>query len=132
MAHETDASRWLRQAREDLLTATRLLDLERFYAACFFAQQAAEKAAKAVLYHRGAEMVRGHSVADLWREVARDEPSLTALQATASHLDTYYIPTRYPDALPGGVPAEAYDEASAGRAVESAALILECAARLVS
>ena len=38
------AHRWQRLADEDLLAAQRLVDLERHYAACFLAEQAAEKA----------------------------------------------------------------------------------------
>ena len=31
--------------------------------------------------------------------------------------DHYYVPTRYPNSLPGGIPAEAFDEADARRAL---------------
>lgn len=124
---ETEGPRWRRQADEDLLTARRLIQLDRHYAACFFAQQAAEKAAKAVLYERGAESVRGHSVAELWGDVAGEDVELASLQGRAALLDTFYVATRYPDALPSGVPADAYDLATAERAVESAAMIVEAA-----
>lgn len=127
-----EGARWLQQADEDLITAGRLVELERFYAACFFSQQAAEKAAKAVLYARGDPAVRGHSVAELWREVAGEDPALLVLQGTAAHLDTFYIPTRYPDALPGGVPAHAYDLASAERAVSAATVIVETCRKLLA
>jgi len=121
---ETEEGRWRRQADEDLLTARRLVELERYYAACFFAQQAAEKATKAVLYGRGAESVRGHSVAELWADVAGEDDALKAHQAAAATLDTFYIPTRYPDALPSGVPADAYDVETAQRAVSLAATLV--------
>lgn len=122
---KAEGTRWLQQADEDLLTASRLVEMERHYAACFFSQQAAEKAAKAVLYCRGGKAVWGHSVAELWREVAAGDSALVKLQAVAAHLDTYYIPTRYPDALPGGVPAHAYDSESAERAISAATTIIE-------
>jgi len=32
----------------------------------------------------------------------------------ASKLDRFHVPTRYPNALPGGVPAEVYEEDAAG------------------
>ena len=44
---------------------------------------------------------------------------------SASVLDKYYIPTRYPNGLPGGVPYEAFDEADAKRAIELAKSVIE-------
>jgi HEPN domain-containing protein len=44
--------------------------------ACFLAQQAAEKALNGLLYAAGAEVVLGHSVAALCREVAVVDPDL--------------------------------------------------------
>lgn len=100
--------RWFRQAEEDLDTARALTAIGKHYAACFFAQQAGEKALKALLYHRGAEIVRGHSVAELCAAAAAGDAALVALRARAAALDTFYIPTRYPNGLAGGVPFEAY------------------------
>jgi HEPN domain-containing protein len=40
-------------------------------------------------------------------------------------LDKYYIPTRYPNGLPGGVPYEAYDEDDAKKAIGMAARVVE-------
>jgi HEPN domain-containing protein len=34
-------------------------------------------------------------------------------------LDKYYIPTRYPDSLPGRIPAEAFDKWDAERSVRT-------------
>ena len=39
-------------------------------------------------------------------------------------LDKYYIPTRYPDSLPGGIPAEAFDAWDAEKAVKTTEAIL--------
>ena len=36
-----------------------------------------------------------------------DHPGLRDLREGAQQLDQYYIPTRYPNGLPGGTPAEA-------------------------
>ncbi len=79
-------------------------DLRRgFYDwACFSAQQAAGKAVKAVLYRMGLE-VWGHSVADLLEALAERYEVPDALREAALELDKAYIPTRYPDALPGRV-----------------------------
>jgi HEPN domain-containing protein len=46
------------------------------------------------------------------------------IQNTRS-LDLYYIPTRYPNGIPGGVPYEAFDEESAKKALNLAASVIE-------
>lgn len=46
------------------------------------------------------------------------------LQSYAASLDKYYIPTRYPDALPGGIPSKAFDEEDAARAISLADKII--------
>ena len=112
-----EGRRWLVQAEDDLRFAE-LAARERFFAqACFNSQQAAEKALKAFLYARGAEQVMGHSVADLAAECARLEPEFAKLKERAAPLDQFYLSTRYPNSLPGGVPAEAFTAPDAERAL---------------
>jgi HEPN domain-containing protein len=89
----------------------------RFNVACFLAQQAAEKALKAFLLYQGAEEVWGHSLAELCDDAKRFDPSFAKIERELSSLDKYYLPTRYPDALPGGIPANAFDEEDAKRAI---------------
>ena len=100
--HE-EGMRWLLQARQDLDDANYSLKGKRYHLACFLSQQAGEKALKAFLYSKGEEMVLGHSVARLMKDAARYDPDLGAIKSTAG-LDKYYVPTRYPSGLPGGVP----------------------------
>lgn len=116
-----EGARWLRQAADDLETARLLVEHQRPAVACFLAQQCAEKALKALLYHGGADIVLGHSVAALCQEVAARHPALAARCPAWATLDQHYIPTRYPDALPGGVPADVYTEVQAQAAVGLAA-----------
>jgi len=112
-----EGRRWLVQAEDDLRFAE-LAARERFFAqACFNSQQAAEKALKAFLYARGAEQVMGHSVADLAAECARLEPEFAKLKERAAPLDQFYLSTRYPNSLPGGVPAEAFTAPDGERAL---------------
>ena len=60
-----NARRWLRQAENDLAFA-RLAIREGFFAqACFMSHQIAEKALKALSYHRGDRYVTGHSLVEL-------------------------------------------------------------------
>jgi HEPN domain-containing protein len=124
-----EGRRWLAQAENDLAFAT-LASRERFFAqACFNAQQAAEKALKALLYARGAEQVLGHSVADLIAECARLDRGFTALAGRVTPLDQFYVATRYPNTLPGGIPAEAFGQADAARALAMAGEVLEAVTR---
>jgi HEPN domain-containing protein len=100
-------------------------DLRRgFYDwACFSAQQAAEKAVKAVLYRMGLE-VWGHSIADLLEVLAERHAVPDSLREAALELDKAYIPTRYPDALPAGSPRRRYTRREARRLVTYADAIL--------
>ncbi|MBI4523189.1 MAG: HEPN domain-containing protein [Deltaproteobacteria bacterium] len=105
---------WMDQAKGDLQHARS--DLERnFYDwACFSAQQAAEKACKAILQKMGAE-AWGHSVADLLDELAKKHDVPENLKDAALELDKTYIPTRYPNAHPSGSPRRRYTRVEAER-----------------
>jgi len=121
----SEAERWLAQARRDLDDAIFAASGARWNLACFLAQQSAEKALKAYLYARGAEAVWGHSVADLCGEAARADAAFATLGAEAAALDQYYIPTRYPNGLPGGIPADAYTRTDGERALALCRAVIE-------
>lgn len=113
--------RWMRQAEHDLAFG-RLAVREGFHAqACFVAQQTAEKALKAVAYALGERVVLGHSLVELVERLRERVPALAPLRETAGLLDQYYVATRYPNGLPGGVPFEAFGRAQAEQALEGAA-----------
>ena len=124
MSNLDNALRWLRQAERDLDDARFVMTGKRFGLACFLCQQSAEKSVKAFLYASGAESVWGHSVAELLRDAVDFDPSFEEMIPLGARLDKYYIPTRYPDALPGGIPADAYDQLDATRAIETAEAIV--------
>lgn len=115
-----EGDRWARQAERDIDDARYALGGKRFNLACFLSQQAAEKAVKAFLYSQGALDVWGHSVADLCEQAEDFDKDFRQLRTRISPLDKYYIPTRYPNGLPGGIPAEAFDEADARGAISQA------------
>jgi len=120
-----EAWRWLHQAGDDLEAARVLLAASKHPQAAFFAQQAGEKALKAVWLFQDADPW-GHSLGRLVREMpegakARFAPLLEAALA----LDKLYIPTRYPDALAELTPAEAYTQAEAKAALAQAEAILK-------
>lgn len=119
-----EGRRWLAQAENDFAFA-QLASRERFFAqACFNAQQAAEKALKAFLYAAGAEEVRGHSVAELIDECAKIHAEFAGLRARVAPLDQFYVATRYPNSLPGGIPTEVFGAPEATRALDLASEVL--------
>ena len=127
-----EAERWLAQAVSDLEFA-RLGLREGFHAqACFQCQQAAEKALKALHYLGGARFVHGHSLVELLDALLDAHPTLASLQEGARRLDQLYIPTRYPNGLPGGVPAQVFSREQTVEAIAQAQSFLTDAARLIS
>ena len=121
----TEAARWLKQAQYDLEAAKYNAE-GRFYAtACFSAQQSAEKALKAFLFRQGERFVTGHSVAELCERCGEHQKAFASMTLQVGKLDRFYIPTRYPNGLPGGVPAEVYDEQDAKGAIALATEVLE-------
>ena len=122
---EREAWRWLDQAKADRESVVLELEHGHHNVACFLAQQMAEKTLKAFLYLKGERHPIGHSVADLCRMCARYEPRFADMLSFLVKLDRYYIPTRYPNGLPGGLPSDSYDEADARSALGLADRTLE-------
>lgn len=118
--NRAEADRWLKQAENDLDFARVGLREGFFAQVCFLAQQSAEKAVKAIGYLLGERTVLGHSVAVLADRYAGRAPGLADLREEAGVLDQYYIPTRYPNGLPGGFPFMAFTENQATNAVAAA------------
>ena len=114
---QAEGARWMQQAERDLDDARYLQEGKRFNLVCFMGQQAGEKALKAYLYHQGVEDVWGDSLADLCEDAKILNGMFVVIKSTAVLLDKYHDMTRYPHLLPGGTPAEAYDEVDAERAL---------------
>ena len=127
-----EAHRWLAQARSELAFAGVGLR-EGFYAqACFHCQQSAEMALKALHYLGGARLVVGHSLVELLATLVERYADLASLRGAAARLDQLYIPTRYPNGLPGGVPAEVFSKEQAAEAIAQATRFIERATDLTS
>lgn len=126
-----EAHRWLAQARHD--TDAAALNAREGYAALarFLAQQAAEKALKAYLYGQGERAVIGHATYLLLRQCQHYDASFETLQDTCRRLDQYYISTRYPNGLPGGIPHEVYTSDQAAQALEGARQVLDMVTHLL-
>lgn len=92
--------------------------------ACFSAQQASEKAVKAIFQKMRAE-AWGHSVADLLEELSSSYRLPGGLRDAALELDKAYIPARYPNAHPSGSPKNRYTREEARRLIGHAAKIVK-------
>jgi HEPN domain-containing protein len=126
-ATQTEAERWRAAAGEELATARHLAAGGFHAAACFHAQQAAEKAVKAAHYARGARTVLGHSVRALIESLDPRLPALDGVLDAARELDLLYVPTRYPNGLAAGTPGQAFSAAQAERAIRHAQAVLAAA-----
>jgi len=119
-----NAQRWLRQAMHDLKIAEHNFN-DGFYSdACFMSEQASQKALKAFLFFGGERFVSIHSLVALVVEAEKKDRDFEKLKSPARILDKYYIPTRYPDALPmPAVPFEEYEASDAQEAMDCAKAI---------
>ncbi|MGH2543112.1 MAG: HEPN domain-containing protein [Ardenticatenaceae bacterium] len=127
-----EGRRWLRQAQADLGWTQHLAQEGGYHLACFLAQQVTENALKAFLYAQGQEVVLGHSVTRLCEVAATYNPEFAARARSWKLLDSYYIPTRYPNGLPDGIPADVYTAEAAADAVGLAAAAVEFVATLLT
>lgn len=127
-----EAQRWLAQAERDLDDARYVTHGGRYNLACFICQQTVEKVLKAYLFSRGAKAVWGHSVAELCEDASALDGDFTGLGNEVGYLDRFYIPTRYPNGLPGGIPSDAFLAEDARKALAAAERAVEFVRRKVS
>jgi HEPN domain-containing protein len=114
---------WFAQAERDLEQAEASRGIGRHEWACFAAHQAAEKAVKALHLARGQE-AHGHVIARLFRELPEGVLVPAALVEQARVLDSFYIPTRYPNGHPSGAPFEHYGPLQSKEAIRYAGAIV--------
>ncbi len=115
---------WLRQAERDLEQAEDSQRAGRHEWACFAAQQAAEKAVKALHLHHG-QQAWGHVVARLLRELPPQVAVPGILIEKARALDSFYIPPRYPNSFAEGAPFEHYGPLQSQEAIQYAREIVD-------
>lgn len=115
---------WLAQAEHDLQAASDSLAARHYEWSAFQAQQAAEKAMKALLLYFNQE-ARGHSVVHLVQQARGYVKIPRGLLAAARELDRHYIQSRYPNGFPEGYPREYYEEHVARRCVHHAQRFIE-------
>ena len=119
-----ESDRWLRQAEYDL-KAAEWNQQGGFHApACFWAQQAAAKSLRAFLFMNREQTYETRSVVDLLDRAITYEEGFRDFVGTSTSLDLYYKTSRFPDAIPGGIPAEVVTAKDSRDAIRQAADII--------
>ena len=100
MPHERrppdDPREWINRARSNLVRAQAMLPGVYLEDLCFDAQQAAEKAIKAVLIARGAVFPPIHDLAGLLTILGQNNEAIPPAIADAARLTRFAVSTRYP------------------------------------
>jgi len=110
---------WLGQGRAELAAARDLFAAGHWAWCCFTSQQAAEKALKGALEHFRAGRP-GHNLNELRQALEVHATVPTPIQEACARLNRHYIPTRYPDAFPSGMPVAQFFEPDAREALADA------------
>ena len=114
---------WLEQAKSDLGHADNDVSGGYYEWACFSAQQAAEKALKAV-YQAHNQVAWGHAVRELLEGLRDLLPVSNELIDIGKLLDKYYIIARYPNGFASGAPKDYFSEKEAENAISGAREII--------
>jgi HEPN domain-containing protein len=119
---ERNAEVWLRFAEEDLQTAERMLAGQGFAVrwACYLAQEAAEKAIKAVLVAEGIRFPFVHEL-QLLRDLVPGDKRLASVDVDLGDLARWATVARYPGREDATTDADAREAVAAARLVLAAA-----------
>ena len=112
-----DTTRWLRYAVEDLITAEILLEQPHLppRQSCWYAQQSAEKALKAVLIFLEIDFPRTHDL-NVLRNLMPDSWQLKAAHSDLASLTGWATEARYPSDMPEATNADASEAVEQARA----------------
>jgi HEPN domain-containing protein/predicted nucleotidyltransferase len=119
---DRDAATWLRYAEEDLTAAQRMIE-GRGWApriACFHAQQAAEKAFKAVLVAQGIPLQHTHNLV-LLRDLVPSGLRASRIEGNLKRLSEWAVVIRYPGAQPDATRSDAEEAVAKARGIVDAA-----------
>lgn len=120
MAYKDNSADWLFFAESDLRAAEALLEEAMYHLVCFHAHQTVEKSLKAILRHCQQPIPKTHDIVFLRSQVVAqkifDQPS----ENDTVFVSQFYMPTRYPDMLPGMLPDGLPGLKDARRALEIA------------
>lgn len=117
---------WFNQAVRDLEQAKDSQQAGRHEWACFAAQQAGAKSAKAVQLNFG-QRKRIYSILEIFEKLQEIIPVPGEILDKAKVLDNFYIPARYPNSHPQGAPFEHYGPLQSQAAINYASEIIDFA-----
>jgi len=119
---------WWRQAARNVAHARHAADDGDHEWAAFAAQQAAEKALKALVMAHGGEPW-GHLLTALAEGLPPGADAPPPVLDAARRLDKHDVPARYPNGLAGGYPGMLYTRGEAEQAIDDASAIIEFCGR---
>jgi len=114
---------WLEQSERDCQKARKDIENKFYDWACFTSQQSAEKSVKALCLKLKLD-VWGHSITNILQILKETIDIPEKIIEFAQLLDTYYIPTRYPNGFITGKPADYYNKKMAMEAVNACSEII--------
>lgn len=115
---------WVRQADADYRHAKNSLAAGDYEWSCFSAQQAAEKAIKA-LFQKLHLDAWGHMVSILLANLPPEIAVPKELVDKGKVIDKHYIPSRYPNGFDSGAPTDFYTSGESESAIKIAGEIIE-------
>ncbi len=115
-----DIKVWWKQAEDDLDSAKANFEIKQYRVASLLAQQALEKALKALYIKRFNELKKTHDLVFLANKLDLPED----LRGVCKELDPLYLQTRYPDAT-GNLPSELFDKADTFNFISLADEVME-------
>ena len=115
---DKESDRWLRQAEYDQKACDWNVEGGFYAVACFLAQQAAAKALRAFLFLNKEDAHETRSVVELLERAITYDEVLKPFIDGAGRLDLYYKTSRFPDAIPGGIPGDIINERDAREAIK--------------
>lgn len=127
-----EALRWLEQGLKDFKAAQWSKQGEFYAQACFLCQQSGEKLLKGYLYGQGERLILGHSLLELLSKCQTYQASLHQIDPDCRLLDRFYIPTRYPNGLPAGIPQTHYILKDAEEGLTALKRIIEAVKPLIN
>jgi len=117
------AAKWIAYAEENLGCAKLVVQREYFNAALQNAQQAVEKALKALVIERDIEFCRTHSIQQLRDMVADAGLGDFLADEECELLDSIYLPSKYP--LGSSLPSSEPDAATCRKCTQIAETVLQ-------
>ena len=99
-----EQNRWFEFADEDYIVAQASLERKIYNQVCFHSHQGIEKLLKGYLFTKNKNIPRTHFIGVLLKLCVKINKKFSEMIDRCIKLDDYYIPTRYPDALPGSLP----------------------------